>query len=127
MLRGFFLGFIKIHILYHATRQPVFGLELIRELGRHGYHLSPGTLYPILHNLEQLGYLQREEQVVGGKVRKYYVTTPRGRRALAEARRQIGELVTEVVEELDVPVLAGPKKNRSKKHRRISKRANPRE
>jgi PadR family transcriptional regulator PadR len=112
MLRDFFLGFVKIHILYHATREPVFGLDLIRELERHGYQLSPGTLYPILHNLEEFGYLRREEQVVNGKVRKYYVATPRGQRALAEARRQIAELVAEVFEESDSPALAPSSKNR---------------
>ncbi len=112
MLRDFFLGFVKIHILYHATREPVFGLDLIRELERHGYHLSPGTLYPILHNLEELGYLQRQDQVVNGKVRKYYVATPRGHRALAAARCQIAELVAEVIEGSDVSALSTLKKQK---------------
>jgi PadR family transcriptional regulator PadR len=52
MLRGFFRGFIKIHILRHAAHAPVFGLALIRELARHGYDVSPGTVYPILQELE---------------------------------------------------------------------------
>ena len=51
--RNFFLGFIRLHILYHATQEQVFGLDLIRELARHGYSLSPGTLYPMLHGLEK--------------------------------------------------------------------------
>jgi len=97
MLRDFFLGFIKIHILHHAAQEPVFGLALIRELARHGYDLSPGTLYPVLHGLESAGYLQREDRVVNGKVRKYYRTTPQGDQALAEARAKIAELVTEVL------------------------------
>lgn len=118
MLREFFLGFIKIHILYHAAHQPIFGLDLIRELERHGYHLSPGTLYPVLHHLEGIGYLQRKEQVVNGKVRKYYVATPRGKRALAEARIQLAELVSEVINESNVPVLAAGKKNRPAATRR---------
>jgi DNA-binding PadR family transcriptional regulator len=37
--------------------------------------------------------------VVGGKVRKYYAITPRGRKALAVAREKIRELVREVLEE----------------------------
>ena len=97
MQRDFFLGFIKIHILHHAAREPVFGLALIRELARHGYDLSPGTLYPILHGLEGAGYLQCEVRVVNGKVRKYYRTTSRGDQALAEARVKIAELVAEVL------------------------------
>lgn len=97
MLRDFFLGFIKIHILHHAAYEPVFGMALIRELARHGYDLSPGTLYPVLHSLERTGYLQCEARVVQGKVRKYYTITSRGEQALEEARAKIHELVTEVL------------------------------
>jgi PadR family transcriptional regulator PadR len=97
MLRGFFLGFIKIHILHHAAEEPLYGLSLIEELRRHGYRLSPGTVYPILHSLTEAGYLVREDRVVGGKVRKYYSVTRAGRRALGQSRRQIVELVREVV------------------------------
>lgn len=98
MLRDFFLGFVKIHVLHHASREPVYGLQLIAELARHGYDLSPGTLYPLLHGMEAAGYLSREERVVGGKVRKYYRATPLGEQALAEARAKINELVSEVLQ-----------------------------
>ncbi len=98
MLKEFFLGFVKLHIVYHASREPVFGLELIRELGRHGYNLSPGTLYPTLSKLERDGYLRCERQKVNGKIRKYYTATPLGRKALRDARRKINELVSEVLE-----------------------------
>jgi PadR family transcriptional regulator, regulatory protein PadR len=98
MLRNFFLGFIKIHILHHAAHAPVFGLALIRELARHGYDVSPGTVYPILHELARAGYLRREDQVVQGKVRKYYRITPLGRQALEEVRVKIAELVAEVLQ-----------------------------
>ena len=98
MLRDFFLGFVKIHILHHAAQEPVYGVALIEELRRHGYELSPGTLYPVLHAMEEAGYLARENRVVGGKVRKYYTITRTGRDALDEARVKIHELVAEVVE-----------------------------
>lgn len=98
MLREFFLGFIKIHILHHAGEEPVYGLALIAELRRHGYELSPGTLYPVLHQLETAGYLRRLNRVVSGRVRKYYVLTRRGGQALSDARGKIGELVGEVLE-----------------------------
>lgn len=97
MLRDFFLGFIKIHILHHAEQEPVYGLALIQELDRHGYTLSPGTLYPVLHSLEKAGYLVSEERVVKGKVRKYYTITAEGSQALVEARHKIRELVDEVL------------------------------
>jgi len=99
MIRDFFLGFIKIHILYHAAKGPIYGAEMARELGRHGYDISPGTLYPTLHGLERSGYLISEERVVAGRRRKYYRITPKGREALAEARARIAELVHEVLEE----------------------------
>ena len=99
MLRDFFLGFVKIHILHHAAEEPVYGLALLDELRHHGYELSPGTIYPILHSLEQSGYVEREERLVGGKVRKYYSVTPAGREALADIRHKIRELTLEVLDE----------------------------
>lgn len=98
LLRDFFLGFVKIHVLKHASREPVYGLALISELGRHGYHLGPGSLYPLLHSLEEAGFLSREDRIAGGRVRKYYVTTEVGAEALDEARLKIRELVKEVLE-----------------------------
>jgi DNA-binding PadR family transcriptional regulator len=97
MLKDFFIGFIKIHILYHASREPIYGVEIRDELERHGYRLSPGTLYPTLHRLERDGYLESSSKVVSGKVRKYYNITERGLIALNEARQKTAELVNEVL------------------------------
>jgi len=69
---------------------------MIRELARHGYELSPGTLYPILHNLEKEEYLESKSQVVSGKVRKYYRATPSGKKALSQAIVKIDELISEI-------------------------------
>ena len=99
MLRELLLGFIKIHILHHASQQPVYGLWMMEELARHGYSVSPGTLYPTLHSLERAGYLTSEKRVVGGRQRRYYVITSAGEAALAEARDKLAELVSEVLEE----------------------------
>ncbi len=96
--REFFLGFIKIHILFHASQAPISGKEIAEELSRHGYILSPGTLYPTLHRLSEQGYLQRTSKVVGGKVRKYYTVTEAGKKALKEAKEKIKILVEEVME-----------------------------
>ena len=98
LTRDFFLGFIKVHVLHHAAEEPIYGLAMIEELRRHGYAISPGTLYPVLHNLEKAGYLSREDLNVEGKVRKYYTATSAGRAALIEARTMIRELVDEVLE-----------------------------
>jgi len=97
--REFFLGFIKIHILYHAARAPIFGVEIAGELSRHGYSISPGTLYPTLHRLEKEGFLESSLKVVNGRVRKYYQATAAGKLVLEKSRERIRELVTEVIEE----------------------------
>ncbi len=95
--REFFTGFVKIHILYHASKQPIFGVGMIRELARHGYCIGPGTLYPTLHRLARDGYLKQDTHIVGGKVRKYYTITDSGLEVLDKAKDRIGELVDEVL------------------------------
>lgn len=99
MIRDFFLGFIQIHVLHHATQEPIYRVAMIEELTHHGYELSPGTLYPLLHSLEAQGYLARTDRTVEGRVRKYYAITPEGRAALQEAKLKIAELVREVLED----------------------------
>jgi DNA-binding PadR family transcriptional regulator len=69
---------------------------MIRELATHGYQLSPGTLYPILHGMERDGFLRSEKQIVAGKIRKNYYMTDEGRTALAEALVKVRELVDEI-------------------------------
>ncbi len=96
-VRSLFLGIIKIHILHHAAQEPVFGLWLKTELERHGYDISPGTLYPIFHSLEKGGQLKSQSRVVNGKVRKYYSATAKGRSTLREANRKVRELLEELV------------------------------
>ncbi len=97
--REFFLGFIKIHVLYHASKGLIFGVEIAKELARHGYSVSPGTLYPTLHRLEKEGYLKSSSKVVNGRVRKHYQATAEGKLMLEQSKRKIRELVTEVIEE----------------------------
>lgn len=99
--RDLFLGLVKLHILHHAGREPVYGAWLIEELRRHGYTLSPGTLYPMLHGLETERLLSRERQVVEGRVRKIYRLTAAGREALARGRSQVVELLREIDENSD--------------------------
>jgi len=94
--RDLFLGFIKLHILYHAGREPVYGLWLIEELARHGYRLSAGTLYPVLHSLEEDGFIISERRVVAGKARKYYRLTKAGRTALEKGKTKAQELLEEI-------------------------------
>ena len=97
MIRQFFLGFVKIHILHHAAEEPVCGVDLAQELSRHGYRLSPGTLYPTLHGLEAAGYPQCHVELRSGRRRRSYTITRSGLKALTQARRQIRELTKEVM------------------------------
>lgn len=97
--RDLYGGLIRLHILHHAAEEPIFGLGIISELGRHGYSLSAGTLYPILHGLERKGYLKASRQAVRGKVRRVYRATARGRMALEAAKVKVRELFGEMFEE----------------------------
>ena len=97
LTKMFFGGFVRMHVLYHATREPIFGVEMMEELARHGYDVGAGTLYPILHQLEEAGYLTSHAEVVGGKLRKYYRATPEGKAALEQAKAKLRELVSEVL------------------------------
>ena len=101
VLRDAFLGFMRIHVLHHAAEEPIYGLEMIEELKRHGYAIGPGTLYPLLHSLEAAGLLRSSVKLVAGKNRKYYRTTKAGDALLVKLRAQIRELVHEVVDEHD--------------------------
>ena len=103
MLRDFFLGVIKIHILYHASRQEIYGLEMKEELERHGYRISPGTLYPALHGLEAQKLLESRRATIQGRVRRLYRVTAAGQQALEDAKEKIRELVGEILYEDQPP------------------------
>ena len=101
LIRHFYGGFIRLHILYHAEKEEIYGSEMIEELKRHGYKLSPGTLYPILHELEKGMYLACRDSVVAGKRRKYYRITKRGGKLLGDSRDKLRELFAELIEDKD--------------------------
>jgi PadR family transcriptional regulator PadR len=96
--RQLYSGLIRLHILYHASKNGIFGLGMIEELARHGYKLSPGTLYPVLHGLEGNGLLYSEEHNFAGKIRRVYRATPAGYRALGAAKEKVRELFGELFE-----------------------------
>jgi DNA-binding PadR family transcriptional regulator len=91
-------GLIRIHILYHACKEPIFGLGLIEELQRHGYKMSAGTLYPMLHGLESRGLLRSKKMRLGKRGRRVYRATAFGRKALARAREKVKLLLGELLE-----------------------------
>ena len=92
-------GLIRLHILHHACEGEIFGLWMIEELATHGYKLSPGTIYPILHLLEGRGFLVSKEKLVSGRYRKLYKATPAGRRAMLSAKEKVRQLFGELFED----------------------------
>jgi PadR family transcriptional regulator, regulatory protein PadR len=101
ILRHLFLGFIRLHILYHADKELICGVELMEELRHHGYEVGPGTLYPTLHKLEADGFLTSEETTVAGKRRNNFRVTPAGKKLLKSARAKLRELASEILDDRD--------------------------
>jgi DNA-binding PadR family transcriptional regulator len=97
--RFLYAGLIRLHVLHHAVKEPVYGLAMIEELARHGYKLSAGTLYPILHGLEERGYLTSTEERWGSVARRVYRATELGAEALVAAKLKVRELFGELFED----------------------------
>src|ERR1700751_2734584 len=98
--------FIKLHVLHHASEHPVYGLWLIEELAEHGYRVSPVTLYPLLHSLEESELLKSYNELHEGKIRRYYKLTPNGRRQLKKVKVQLIELMREIMTKEEAEQLA---------------------
>ena len=97
VMKELFRGAVFLHILHHASEEPIHGAWMSAELANHGYEISPGTLYPTLHRMEETGLLVSKQQTVEGRVRRVYRTTPAGDDALAEGRRAVRELANKVL------------------------------
>ena len=93
-----YIGLVRLHVLHHAAEEHIFGLGIIEELGRHGYRLGPGTIYPLLHGMERRGWLTADSEIVDGRRRKIYAATAEGRKALKLARVRVRELYDEMFE-----------------------------
>lgn len=91
-------GLVRLHVLHHAAEGPVYGHWLIEELRRHGYRISPGTLYPMLHALERKGYLTSKADGTGRRARRLYRATRKGSEALRFAKDRVRELFGELME-----------------------------
>ena len=96
-VKEFLRGAVRLHILHHASEGSVHGAWMRTELARHGYSISPGTLYPTLHRMEAEGLLTSTTEVVAGRTRRVYRVTGAGLSDLAEARRAVAELAAEVL------------------------------
>jgi len=100
VIREVLLSFWKVHILHHAGEEPIHGQWILTELRRHGYEISPGTLYPLLNRMERLGWLRCKVDPDGGRrARKDYRLTAEGRKVLGLIGKQLRELHHELIEE----------------------------
>ena len=97
-MRAFLRGAVQLHVLHHAAEQEIDGAWMSEELAHHGHRISPGTLYPTLHRMEQEGLLTSREETVDGRRRRRYKATAEGRRVLADTRRALRELADEVLD-----------------------------
>ncbi|MGD0922630.1 MAG: PadR family transcriptional regulator [Terriglobia bacterium] len=98
LAREILLSFWKVHILHHAAEGPVYGQWVIGELRRHGYEISPGTLYPLLQRMERHRWLKSTgSKRRGPRARKNYRLTKEGRAVLELVRKQVDEMHREVV------------------------------
>lgn len=97
MVSEFVRGAVRLHILHHAAEAAVHGAWMAAELARHGYPISPGTLYPTLHRMQDQGLLVSRREIVAGRLRRVYEITDAGRAVLTDERRALVELARELL------------------------------
>ena len=84
-------GSMAMMILKLLSEKDMYGYEMIdtlRKRSENVFELKAGTLYPLLHSLEDKRYLLSYEQEAVGKIRKYYQITKSGREHLEETKSQ---------------------------------------
>ncbi len=96
MVHEFRNGALRLRVLRHAAEAEVHGAWLTGELAARGHRVSPGTLYPLLHRLQEAGLLKSRTEVVNGRQVRRYRTTKRGKRVLADCKAVLAELAEDV-------------------------------
>jgi DNA-binding PadR family transcriptional regulator len=84
-------GSMAMIVLRLLSEKDMYGYEMIdtlRQRSENVFELKAGTLYPLLHNLEDKAFLTCYEQEVMGKTRKYYRITGEGRKYLEEKKAE---------------------------------------
>lgn len=100
-------GSMTMLILRLLSEKDMYGYEMIdtlRQRSENVFELKAGTLYPLLHSLEDKRYLVSYEQEMLGKVRKYYRITKDGRKHLEEKKSQWQEYSKAVMSVLALEV-----------------------
>jgi len=98
--QDFLKGTVKLVVLATLADTPKYGYLIIKEiegLSNDFFDLREGTLYPILHRLEDEGYVKSEWKVSKvGRDRRYYRITPKGRQFLQSQRQVLQKTVSAV-------------------------------
>ena len=92
--KGYISGSSRLLVLKLLNEKPFYGYELIKTLKERSndtFDMKEGTLYPILHKLENDGLIKSSNQEVSGRVRKVYSITTRGIKVLEEEMKQWNE------------------------------------
>lgn len=100
-------GSTAMLILRLLEDKDMYGYEMIETLEKKSnnvFTLKAGTLYPLLHSLEEKNYLTAYESEANGKLRKYYSITKEGRKYLKSRKEEWQEYQTAVLNVL-VPML----------------------
>ena len=92
--KGYISGSSRLLVLKLLNEKPFYGYELIKTLKERSndtFDMKEGTLYPILHKLENDGLIKSSNQEVSGRLRKVYSITTRGIKVLEEEMKQWNE------------------------------------
>ena len=84
-------GSTSMLLLKLLSEKDMYGYEMIdtlRKRSQNVFELKAGTLYPLLHSLEEKNLLTAYEQESGGKTRKYYRITQEWHKVLGEKREE---------------------------------------
>jgi DNA-binding PadR family transcriptional regulator len=98
-MQSFMRGAVQLHILHHAAEREIHGAWMTQELAKHGHRISPGTLYPTLHRMEQEDLLRSHTATVDGRRQRLYTATAQGKRTLRRALKALRELSDELLED----------------------------
>ena len=84
-------GVLELIVLESVRQKDMYGYEMIDTLKKRSenvFELKAGTLYPLLHGLEEKQFVTSYEQEVLGKVRKYYQITGEGKKHLEQKKSE---------------------------------------
>ncbi|HTW47955.1 MAG TPA: PadR family transcriptional regulator [Acidobacteriaceae bacterium] len=98
-------GTLEMLVLKTLALEPMHGYGIalrIEQISEGVFRVNPGSLLPALSRMERGGRIKSEWRATENNRRaKYYVLTPRGRKALDEERRQWGRQVTAIARILE--------------------------